>query len=565
MIEESLGGGEEPEPSGLREQFVFSGTETNYDYVVGVLTVAEPPTTVACISVCAVDQSVLVALPDGAWHRLKRNRFLPADTLKKAVRVAVKACEPGDRALARDEASLHLWLGLLATGLEDHVVFGGDEDAEMSFGVDESGVPLEPFAEALVAVGRDHFTFLSAESAADPQSGMVDIEERMGKMEAGLEKLLKMVTGLQLPPGPPAPSGGLTSGGGERSAGATAKVPPTGAGGLDPMLMQQALASGLDPSTVAEFGKLLQPPGLGRKSALRTPAPAPTTLRTAETSDSSGEEDEEEGAEDSGSAAPLQKAVIHLSKIVTDMRKEKKSRKSKGLEALLDGAEGSGSQRDVGGSSRSKAAALRTLQQTLTANPELIYEAIEKQLQADWERSGSAPGLGVSLVSARGWVEHRSKIQNYASSVRPAWLMAGIWDCLRHGKTAEARARAALAVAVMDQHRCDRGGWLLASEATLENPPPFSAFSQHTPPEPWELQHSQLLDPRWVELFLAKLKDLAEYQEKKAKLGGKGKRAEEPSGKDTKNDTAAKGRGKTGKKGKKEGTENSPSAAPADP
>ena len=112
MIEESFGGGEEPELSGLREHFVFSGTETDYDYAVGVLTVADPPTTVACISVCAVDQSVLVALPDSAWHRLKRNRFLPADTLKKPVRVAVKPCEPGDRALARDEASLHLWLGL---------------------------------------------------------------------------------------------------------------------------------------------------------------------------------------------------------------------------------------------------------------------------------------------------------------------------------------------------------------------------------------------------------------------------------------------------------------------
>ena len=410
--------------------------------------------------------------------------------------------------------------------LEDQGAFGGDEEAEMSFGVDENGVPLEPFAEALVAVGRDHFTFLSAESAADPQAGVANMEERMGKMEAGLEKLLKVVTGLQVPPGPPPPHGGPAPNGGARNVGATAKAPPTGAGGMDPMLMQQALASGLDPATVAEFGKLLQPPGLGRKSALRTPAPAPTTLQTAETSDSSDEEDEEEGGEDSGSAAPLQKAVVHLSKIVKDMRKEKKSRKSKGLEALLDGAEGSGSQRDVGGSSRGKAAALRTLQQTLTSNPELIYEAIERQLQADWERSGSAPGLGVSLVSARGWVEHRSKIQNYASSVRPAWLMAGIWDCLLHGKTAEARARAALAVAVMDQQGCDRGGWLLASEATLENPPPFSAFSQHTPPEPWELQHSQLLDPRWVELFLAKLRRKPNLVEKAS--GPKSPAAETP-------------------------------------
>lgn len=564
MIEESFGGGEEPELSNLRDHFVFSGTVTNYDYAVGILTVAEPPTTVACISVCAVDQSVLVALPDSAWHRLKRNRFLPADTLRKAVRVAVKACEPGDRALAREEASLHLWLGLLAPGLEEQVVFGSDEEAEMSFGVDENGVPLEPFAEALVAVGRDHFTFFSAESAVEPPPGGADMEERMGKMEAGLDKLLKLVTGLQLPQGPQGPPNGPTSSGAVKSVGATAKAPPAGGGGMDPMLMQQALASGLDPSTVAEFGKLQQPPGLGRKSALRTPAAAAPLPRPAETSDSSSEEGEDAEGEDSGSADPLQKAVVQLSKIVKDIRQEKKGRKSRGLEALLDGAEGGGSLRDVGGSSRSKAAALRTLQQTLSSHPELIYEAIEKQLQADWERSGSAPGLGLSLVSARGWLEHRSRIQNYASSVRPAWMLAGIWDCLRHGKTAEARARAALAVAVMDQHSCDRGSWLLASEVTLENPPPFSAFGHHATPEPWELQHSQLLDPRWVELFLTKLKDLAEYQEKKAKLGGKGKRAEESGSKDTKNEAAAKGRGKNGKKGKKEGTENPPPAAAAE-
>ena len=177
----------------------------------------------------------------------------------------------------------------------------------------------------------------------------------------------------------------------------------------------------------------------------------------------------------------------------------------------MDGAEGGGSQRDVGSSSRSKAAALRALQQALITNPELIYEAIEKQLQADWERSCAAPGLGTSLVTARGWLEHRSKIQNYASSVRPAWLMAGVWDYLRHGKAGEARARAALAVAVMDQHGCDGGSCLLDSEVTLEIPPPFSAFSQHTPPEPWELQHSQLLDPRWVELFLPVLRRILDF------------------------------------------------------
>lgn len=558
MSDESGGDGEELELSGLRDSFVFSGTVIDYDYTVGVLTLAEPPASVACISVCAVDQSVLVALPDSAWHRLRRNRFLPPDTLKKAVRVTVKACDPGDRTLAGDSV-VNVWLGLLSPVLEEQVVFGGDEDAEMAFGVDENGVTLEPYAEALVAVSRDHFTFFSAESA-DQAPAAAGMEERMDKVEAGLDKLVDMVSRLQRPTEPAAKaaaaSGAKAPG---RDGGVVSKAAPAHPPSLEPALVQQALGSGLDPSVVAELGKLLQPPGLGRKPALRTPAARPPADE-AEGSASS-EEEEEDPAGASGSAAPLQKAVLSLAKIVKGMRKERKSAKSKSLEALLDGAEGGGTQRDIGTTSRSKAAALRALQQALVSQPELIYESIEKQLQADWERSGAAPGLSTSLVSARGWLEHRSKIQNYATSVRPAWLMAGVWDCLRHDKIGEARARAALAVAVMDQHGCDRGSWLLASEATLEIPPPFSAFSQHTPPEPWELQHSQLIDPRWVELFLAKLKDLAEYQEKKSKLGGKGKRAEEPAAKDGKSEaTAGKGRGKNAKKGKKEGGESNPSA-----
>ena len=150
------------------------------------------------------------------------------------------------------------------------------------------------------------------------------------------------------------------------------------------MLVQQALAAGLDPTTVTELGKLLQPPGLGRKPALRNHTPAPVAAEVEESA--SSDEEEEGGAEGSGSGAPLQRAVLSLTKIVKGMRKEQKGRKGKGLEALLDGAEGGGSQRDVGSSSRSKAAALRALQQALIANPELIYEAIEKQLK----QTGSA-------------------------------------------------------------------------------------------------------------------------------------------------------------------------------
>jgi len=153
------------------------------------------------------------------------------------------------------------------------------------------------------------------------------------------------------------------------------------------------------------------------------------------------------------------------------------------------------------------------------------------------------PGAQISQISARGWLEHCSKISNFPSTVRAAWLTAGIWDCLMKGRTEEARARAALATACYDQQSCDRGGWLLAAELTLEPPPPYSSFSSHNPPDQWETQHTRLVDDRWCELFMAKLKDLAEFQEKKLKLAAPRGKKEEPSKPDPKK------KGKGGRKG----------------
>ena len=57
-----------------------------------------------------------------------------------------------------------------------------------------------------------------------------------------------------------------------------------------------------------------------------------------------------------------------------------------------------------------------------------------------------------------------------------------------------------------------------ASELVLEEPPPFASFSRHSPPEMWETQHTRLIDGRRVDLILSKLRDLADYHEKRNKL-----------------------------------------------
>ena len=122
--------------------------------------------------------------------------------------------------------------------------------------------------------------------------------------------------------------------------------------------------------------------------------------------------------------------MISLSKIVKDLHTTR-GKKSSGLDAILDRAE-SGSTTDVATVSRSKAAALRSLQMLLTKDPKLLYTALEKYLQGDWELSTVQPGISRGGVTARGWLEHRSQIRGFPSSVPPGFSVratpgAGFW------------------------------------------------------------------------------------------------------------------------------------------
>ena len=52
----------------------------------------------------------------------------------------------------------------------------------------------------------------------------------------------------------------------------------------------------------------------------------------------------------------------------------------------------------------------------------------------DWEDAGSQPQLSQSSMTARGWLEHRSRIQQFPASIRSGWAMAGVLDCLSSWK-----------------------------------------------------------------------------------------------------------------------------------
>ena len=94
----------------------------------------------------------------------------------------------------------------------------------------------------------------------------------------------------------------------------------------------------------------------------------------------------------------------------------------------------------------------------------------------------------------------------------------------------EARTRAALGVAALDQLGIDKGFWLVAGELAPED-------------EHWESPHTKLVDERWLELILAKLRDIHDFQDKKQKLTSSGRKSDDSTGaaeKDKEKDTKKK-------------------------
>ena len=525
-----------PEESGLRENCVASGDGQCFtDYQVGRLNLPDHNTSSAIIAVSPVEGAVLVAVPSHAWAAKRKDRALPGGSLKKATAVEVVSCTQGDRDTPSAEPDLKVWVGLLDPKLENAVIYG-DIGADIEF-PGKGDLQQVPFAPGLVALCNDIFAFITAESQAHKEEhapgevgGAEHLESRMLAMEAMLQEVFAHLPQASTT-APRAP--GLL-----RARAKPAPAPDAGLpGNIDPAVAQQALQAGISAEALQDMSRIV-----GDRGSTRAPKTAPPVAVVQESEDSEMEEEAAvAAAAELGSTDPMQTAVLQLTRLVTRLGKEKARKKDKSLEAMLDGAEGAGSVQEPGSKARSRAAALRALHLAVKTDPKAIYGALEQRLAEDWEEEGMMPGIAQGRVSARGWLEHRSRIGHFPSTIRSAWTVCGVWDLLRAGRTDEARARVGLAVAALDQQAIDRGSYLLAAEVQLERPPPYAAFVGHQPPDQWELQQSRLLDPRWVELMMGKLRDLADFQEKRVRLTS-AKRYEDPAaGKGDKPDKAGKG------------------------
>ena len=526
---------------GPREFLIFENGTVDAFYSIGRLPLKEEGTFCSFAAIALVHDQLLVAVPHSVWHKKPRNRQLDSKALSKPALIAVAACEEeGREEISEACPELRVWVGFLSSEIVERAEYlvSAEGETQITFGGADSPNVL-PLANALVEVAQEHFGFLTAESgggvaveAPDPDQRLSALESSMGRLEKGLEELLAAQKADA--PRRPAlrnPAAGLATSGRKKAPEVGDAVPggaaKTHTPGLDPSVVQSALSSGVPLHHLQEMGKLL-----GEKPKNMADLPRGAEKATGPLSESEEDELEEAVAEGgdaagSGGNATLNRAVLQLTKIASMLSKGKE--KKSDLESLLEGSGSAGSSGDGSlPASRRNAAALKALQKALTENPRFVFESIEANMQADFLCRPVAPGEPLAAgVTARGWLCSRSRVQNYTNHVRWTWAVAGIWDSLMRNCPMEARARCAVLVSAADQASIDAGSWLMSQVALLETAPPYQAFSQHAAPTNQDLQHTALLDSRWVDIYLSHLKEVDSYQEAKKKLGKIGRSPKE--------------------------------------
>ena len=469
--------------------------------------------TVQALVVRELEGKLVLAVPASAWHRKVSKRTLPKGFLTKVAAAEVAACSAEDRGAAVEGFALRVWFGLVEPAAESALEIS-EEPASVSFGSLPGGGAAFPFVPALVAAVNDSYTFASAESA-----GAASVAPLAARLDR-LERLLANLPAAQVPE---------VKGQVRPKVRASPKVVPKAAsarGSLDPSVAAAAKAAGVPPATLAEFERLLGQPGRGRM------APEPSLPQAADPlEESEGEALEEEdgdglanvvsGLPGRSSRADASQAELFAAAMFKMMEGYSRGQAAKGsaLERALDGV--GGGTGEVAGlpSGRRNASARRALREALITSPADISSVIERLMQEDL--ASSAPGVGmVQQTSARAWLEHRSRVGPFPTAMNLAWCAAGALDALKGGLVEQARARLNVMLMVIDQMSVDKGSWTLASELTLELPPPVQAFRlrEHASSSSSSLAYSRLLDSRWAEVSLTHLREQMDFSERRQKL-----------------------------------------------
>ena len=423
------------------------------------------------IVVVSVEGKFLVAVPGVSWSKAVRDRRLPSQSLTKVFSAQVLASSEDSRDQPSDGVYIKVWFGLLKPEFEQCLDLSGAGIPHPAFPTVQSEEGFLPFAQSLVTVADEKYSFFSADSGPPVPSSQkrnpVELESRVLNIEASIQEIASSLQVLM--------SGGQPS---VSSPSKPAHVPRPPAlrtqkfPGLDQGVVNAALQSGIDSSQLAQLSQMLG----GRKPHLKDVPPEKQKPRV--TFDILGEpvtsEPEESGVADSLQPAvmpqdPVSAALVKLTSIVDSLANKRKSVSQ--LSELSDDylVLGEHSASSSTGGNRKHALILSSLRRALQESPEDISAVIENRMEKDVGSQASAPGIGSPSASFRGWAEHRSRLQNINTTVRVMWSVCGALDCLRAGRESEARARLCLLVAQLDQLAIDRGQWVLSAEGALED------------------------------------------------------------------------------------------------
>ena len=535
-----------------RPPLVFAGGSVLSDYPV-CLWVLDPEeggtTSLQVIQICYLEGKVLVAVPFAVWHKAVNRRILPPSSLTRPTLIEVQAASADDRSVAEGDFYLKLWVGFLRDSYADQLEIFEECDCEFFF--DEELQTRLPLAHALVEISQEHFAFFSADgtdgapltASEQMAAGLEDEEEladagsptakRLQRLEETMvdisSQLKQMVKPKASAAGPKRKAKGKASAplkAKEKAAGGTTS--PGDLRGQFPLLdggvTQAALQAGIPRSSLEQMQHLMMrgKPGAQMKDLNSKVQPDPLSEDEPTAGEDMPDPDAAGFAEPRDPVSSTLDKLAAIVEILTEDRKKKQA--ASRLDAALDGTYASSSDAPLTGAGKKAAAARRALMAAYDDQPHEISNLIERQMFEDLNCLTLGPGMAAKGLNARAWVEFRSKVSNYRTSVYSSWSVAGILDSLISGNVAKARARACVLLLMLDQASIDKGSWTLAGELALEPPPPFSSFSQHRAPaiHDGESPFSKLLDPRWAELAMTHLKDTEDYLSKRRALGRPG-------------------------------------------
>ena len=191
--------------------------------------------------------------------------------------------------------------------------------------------------------------------------------------------------------------------------------------GLDPTVVGAARQAGIPEAQLRKMSDLAMAGAAQRTHRSLAPKAKAKAFDALDESEEKPDVEALEGAPKAGEA--VSEAVVTLSKILVSMQKDKE--KGSDLEHLLDRADGGGDGAGGVGAARSRAAAYQKLKGLLRSAPEQLSASVESLMMEDFAQVLSGPRQESTVCSARGWIEHRSHLQQYAGPIRSACLWAG--------------------------------------------------------------------------------------------------------------------------------------------